>query len=68
MGLYDKSFNQVSSFSGGVDGDNYDVILIFQGGDNAQVVEYSAKNIQDAIAKINTKSTPAAPAGSNKSQ
>lgn len=57
MGLLDGNFKQVGSFSGGVDGDNYEAILIFQGGDNAQTVEYSTKNIQDVIDKVNAKNT-----------
>lgn len=68
MGLYDRSFNQVGTFTGRLNGDNYEVILIFQGGDNGQAVEYSTKNIQDVIAKINARSTPAVQTGNNKSQ
>lgn len=53
---------------GGVDGNNYEVILIFQGGDNPQELDYSTKDIQNAIDKINANNTPVSSAATNKSQ
>ena len=61
MGLYDSSLNQVGTFSGANEGEIYEVILIFQGGDSAKSVNFSNKNIQDVIKAINAKKSAVIP-------
>jgi hypothetical protein len=61
LGLYDSSVNQVGTFSGANDGESYEVILIFQGGDSAQSLNFSNKNIQDVIKGINAKKASVTP-------
>ncbi len=56
--LYDGDYNKVGVFSSEVSRNNYEVILVFQGGEFAQTITYTQDIIQNAINKLNKEKKP----------
>jgi hypothetical protein len=49
LGLHDSAYTKMASYYEALDADNYEVILVFQGGFDAQRVEFTHQVIQKVL-------------------